>query len=604
MNSLALGQQRLAAHPRLFLDPNRLFTLRCGQRTDAVLEALKERLFRQADALLNEPTTEFLIVGPRMLERAQEVFARVAALSLAYRLAELPKYAERAKRELFAVREYPHWNPSHFLDTAELCTAFAIGLDWLHDALSEAEQFALRETLVQKGLVPGLEAQEKPEWWVRVTHNWNLVCNGGLAIGALAVADELPELASLILAHAVKNIPIALDGFGPDGAWEGGPHYWEYSAWYSALTIDALQTSLGHNLGLAEQPGLERAGLFPLHCLGPSGIYFNFADADGTALPQASLFWLGQRYRLPECVAENHRRLQAHPNRIHAFDLVWYQEQPAQHIEIPRGVAFRHGEIACMRTAWNDHHAFFVATKAGSGQTDHAHLDLGAFVLDAAGVRWSSDLGADDYDLPGYWDSGLDGGRWKYFRLNNRSHSTLVLNGHLQNPLGQTTIAQASFQGRSQSVVLDLGPAYSDDASAVRRGIVLTLETGVLIQDEVAWLPEAKQHELRWQLTTDAEIVLQGETAVLAKHGKVLHVRIVTPAGAVFQVASTVAGPLDRPNPGFRQLFATVHDAAPEIRVGVLLSRSGKGGNRSVRTLVNPLAITFTIIAESTLGEG
>lgn len=568
-------------HPRLFLDPNRLIRLKSAQQSDVVLEDLKGRLFLQADTLLNDPTTEFRIVGPRMLERAQQVLARVSTLALAYRLVERDEYLKRAKQELLAVKEYPHWNPSHFLDTAELCTAFAIGLDWLRAELSEAERNGLQNALAQKGLQPGLEALEKPEWWVRVSHNWNLVCNGGLTIGALAIADTLPELASHILAHTVKNIPIALDSFAPDGAWEGGPHYWEYSAWYTALTIDALQTSLGHDFGLAERPGpnpgVARAGLFPLHCLGPSGLYFNFADADVTALPQASLFWLGQRYQLPECIAENHRRLQEHPDRIQAFDLIWYQEQPTQRIEIPCCVTFKRGEIACMRTAWNDPEAFFVATKAGSGQTDHAHLDLGSFVLDAAGVRWSSDLGPDDYDLPGYWDPGRNGGRWKYYRLNNRSHSTLVLNGHLQNPLGETTIAQTNFHGQSQSVVLDLGPAYSEDASAVRRGIRLTPEKGVLIQDEVAWLPEAKQHELRWQLTTDAEIVLQGKTAVLTKQGRILQVRILTPANAIFEEASTDAGPLDRsnldqPNPGFRQLIATIHDAAPETRMAVLFS--------------------------------
>ncbi len=563
---------RAATHPRLFLDPNRLHRLQSGLQNDPVLESLKRRLFRQADALLNEPATEFRIVGPRMLERAQQVFARVATLSLAYRLVQNPKYAECAKQELFAVGGYPHWNPSHFLDTAELCTAFAIGIDWLYDTLSQVERGAFEETLVQKGLAPGLEAQEKPEWWVRVPHNWNLVCNGGLAIGALAVADALPELASRILAQAIQNLSIALDHFAPDGAWEGGPHYWEYSAWYSALTIDALETSLGHNFGLAERPGFDRAGVFPLHCLGPSRLYFNFADADVRALPQASLFWLGQRYRLPACVVENHRRIQEHPGRIHAFDLIWYQEQPMQQIELPRGIAFRRAEIVCMRTAWNDPQAFFVGAKAGSGQADHAHLDLGAFVLDAAGVRWSSDFGPDDYDLPGYWDSGRDGGRWKYYRLNNRSHSTLTLNGHLQNPLGQTTIAQASFHGQSLSVVLDLGAAYSDDASAVRRGIRLSPETGVLIQDEVAWSPEAKQHELRWQLTTDAEIALRGDTAVLTKEGRTLQARILAPANAVFQVAPTFAGPSEQPNPGFRQLIATVQDVRAEIRLAVLMS--------------------------------
>jgi Heparinase II/III-like protein len=570
MHSSTVLPTRAPTYPRLFLDSDRLSRLKSLQQTDAVFDNLARRLFRQAGTLLKEPPTEFRIVGPRMLERAQQVLARVATLALAYQLAEREEYLNRARHELLAVREYPHWNPSHFLDTAELCTAFAIGLDWLRAGLSAAEHDNLQDALVEKGLQPGLEAQEKPEWWVRVSNNWNLVCNGGLAVGALAVADTQPELASRILANSVKNIPIALDGFAPDGAWEGGPHYWEYSAWYSALTIDALETSLSHSFGLEERPGLERAGLFPLHCLGPSRLYFNFADADTTALPQASLFWLGRHYRLPECVAENHRRLQEHPDRISAFDLIWYQEQPAQRVELPRSVTFNRAEIACMRTTWNDPQAFFIAAKAGSGQTDHAHLDLGAFVLDAAGVRWSCDLGPDDYDLPGYWDGGRDGGRWQYYRLNNRSHSTLVLNGHLQNPLAQTKIVPATF--RDQSVVLDLGPAYPDDASAVRRGIRLIPETGALIQDEVIWLPEAKQHELRWQLTTDAEIVLQGNTALLTKQSKILQARILTPASAVFQMASMVAGPLDEPIRGFRQLIATVREATPETCVAVLLS--------------------------------
>jgi hypothetical protein len=41
-----------------------------------VRENPKERLFRQANALLNEPTTEFRIVGLRMLARAQQALAR------------------------------------------------------------------------------------------------------------------------------------------------------------------------------------------------------------------------------------------------------------------------------------------------------------------------------------------------------------------------------------------------------------------------------------------------------------------------------------------------------------------------------------------------
>jgi hypothetical protein len=558
-------------HRRLFLSQERLLRLRSDQEKDVALENLKRGLFRKADALLSEPTTEFVITGPRMLERAQQVLIRVAALSLAYLLLERRDYLERAKQELLAVRDYPHWNPSHFLDTAELCVAFAIGLEWLREELSERERDCLQEALLQKGVLPGCEAQEKPEWWVSVSHNWNLVCNGGLAIGALAIADSHPELTARVLGLSVEKMPLALDSFAPDGAWEGGPHYWEYSAWYSALTIDAMLTALGQDFGLSARPGLDRAGLFSIHCIGPSGLYFNYADAQVSVLPQASLFWLGRRYGLQECIEENHRRLERHPEFVHPFDLIWYERRPNDLAEIPRCIRFGRAEVACMRSAWNPQ-AFFVATKAGSGQTDHAHLDLGSFVLDAGGVRWATDLGPDDYDLPGYWDSGREGARWRYFRLNNMSHSTLVLNDHLQDPLGQTVIAKASFGEDSQHLILDLSAAYSEDAHSVFRGIKVVPEGGVLVQDEVVWLPGAKDHDLRWQMMTDAQLGIQANKAVLSKNGRMLHARIISPPTAIFQSVSAIAGEMELPNPGFRQLIVRANEPVPGARVAVFLS--------------------------------
>ena len=38
-------------------------------------------------------------------------------------------------KELRAAAAFPDWNPSHFLDTAEMTHAFAIGYDWLYEGL-------------------------------------------------------------------------------------------------------------------------------------------------------------------------------------------------------------------------------------------------------------------------------------------------------------------------------------------------------------------------------------------------------------------------------------------------------------------------------------
>ena len=71
-------------------------------------------------------------------------------------------------------------------------------------------------------------------------NNWNVVCHGGLVIGALAVAEEEPEIAEHIFNTALQNIPAVLRDFEPDGAWPAGPEYWEYTTRYCALFFDAV----------------------------------------------------------------------------------------------------------------------------------------------------------------------------------------------------------------------------------------------------------------------------------------------------------------------------------------------------------------------------
>jgi hypothetical protein len=116
-----------------------------------------------------------------------------------------------------------------------------------------------------------------------------------------------------------------------------------------------------------------------------------------------------------------------------------------------------------------------------------------------------------------------------------------------------------------------LSRAYSEDASSVLRGMSLMPE-GVLIQDEIIWPPGTNEHEVRWQMTTDAEISIHAGTAMLCKDGRTLHARIVSPPEAIFQTAPAIAGHLDRPNPGFRQLIVEVVDSAAKACVAVLLS--------------------------------
>jgi len=557
-------------HPRLFLTKERIEMLE-RRSADSALVALRTSLLREADALLETEPTEFRIVGPRMLESCQQVGRRVTSLALAFRISRASKYLERAKKELFAAAEFPHWNPDHFLDTAELCSAFAIGHDWLYDSLSGADRRQIRSALVEKGLKPGRDLQQQPAWWVSVGHNWNTVSNGGLAVGALAVAEDEPELAAEIVNTSATQMRLAENSFAPDGAWPAGPHYWEYTAWYSALTSDAFETALGTDMGLSGHAGFDRAGLFALHCSGAQGEYFNFGDSNVEIGPRPALFWLGKRFNLANCIAEHHRFLRSHA-RVHPFDLVWYQPFPELLPALPPCAYFRGTELVSMRTGWNDPQAVFLGVKGGCGQNDHAHLDLGSFVFDCAGVRWASDLGADAYDLPGYWDNGKDGARWKYFRLNNRSHNTLVLNDHLQDPTVSARIVRTDFREPFCFAIVDLSPAYARDTTSVKRGVGIRDARAILVQDEIAWRGDSQKQLFRWQMITDAEITISGADATLNKAGQSLRARILYPKEATFSVADPSPSSPENRNLGYRQLFIEGTEKSLSTRITVLFS--------------------------------
>ncbi len=69
--------------------------------------------------------------------------------------------------------------------------------------------------------------------------------------------------------------------------------------------------------------------------------------------------------------------------------------------------------LVFMRSTWSDRNALWCGVNGGYNQVSHGHLDLGTFELEVLGIRWAIDIGADNYNLPGYWDGREGGGRWK-----------------------------------------------------------------------------------------------------------------------------------------------------------------------------------------------
>ena len=133
--------------------------------------------------------------------------------------------------------------------------------------------------------------------------------------------------------------------------------------------------------------------------------------------------------------------------------------------------------ISIHRSGWKDTDVF-LAIKGGSPMINHGHMDIGSFVLDAKGKRWVMDLGRHDYHKLesqeiSIWDTRPDGDRWKVFRYNNFSHSTLVIDNQHQLINGKGSIIEVMTEEDFQSTLLDISEVYNQSIKQILRRVSL-----------------------------------------------------------------------------------------------------------------------------------
>ena len=285
-------------HPRLFIHADELETLRRKSEKNALNRSLKEAIVHQADVLLDDAPIERKLQGRRLLGQSRRCVQRVLALAMAYQLTEDAKYAERCKKEMLAAASFEDWNPSHFLDVAEMTFALAFGYDWLYDRLDEDSRLKIRDAIIHKGVE--LPFTTKHNGWVRSSNNWGQVCHGGLLAGAFAVLEDEPELAAKTAHSALKNVTRSMAAFAPKGSYPEGPGYWSYGTSYNVLLIGVLDSVLGSDFGLSLAPGFDRTGQYLSVVTGPSGMTFNYADGGAGRSAQPAVFWFASKFDRPD----------------------------------------------------------------------------------------------------------------------------------------------------------------------------------------------------------------------------------------------------------------------------------------------------------------
>lgn len=549
-------------HPRLLLLKGEEKALVTQIRKYPQWQTVHKAILEECDRMLDLPPVERIKIGKRLLDKSRECLRRVFMLSYAYRTTGEQKYLGRAEKELLAVAAFEDWNPTHFLDVAEMTMAVAIGYDWLFDKLNEPTRVRLREAMLTKGINPSMD--KTYNWFLSAEHNWNQVCNAGITFGALAVAEHEPAIAAHIVKRAVGSVPKAmLHSYKPDGAYPEGFSYWGYGTSFNVLLIAALEKALGTDFGLSHSDGFLKTGAFMQHLVGPTGLAHNWGDSGLKEGLTPALFWFAQRTQEPSLLWGQKALLSAPgstevKNRILPALLIWGTQTELSAVHAPKQT-FWAGQgpspVALMRSSWENSQAVFLGVKAGSPAVNHAHMDVGSFVMDALGERWAMDFGMQDYNSleskgVDLWNRSQNSQRWEVFRLNNFAHNVISFDNQLTNAKGYAKIDGVATEGASRMVTTNLSEMYQDQVKAVSRGLGIIDSRYAVVRDEVECGP--KETLMRWNMLTAADVrIVDAKTVELSQNGKKMLLMFDTQTPITIRTwPTTPQHDYDAPNPG------------------------------------------------------
>ncbi len=488
-------------HPRLIINDEKLNEIKRYKDTDIFLGQAYDKVMNMADVYVQTPPLDSL-KDSGVLGDTTRVSCDIKDIALycglAYQLTGEGKYADRIWQEIEVMTDTnSKWSEVNMLDTGVATFGFALAYDWCYDQWDETQKRIIRNAImrntfesVQQQFYRGFGS------WLTQPGNWNEVIANGTMCASLAIGDEegYSDIVNEIINHTIYRLPIhGLYGFAPDGAYGEGASYWNLALYTFFTMTNSMKTALGTDAGLEDFPGLSKTGYFPFGITGPMGT-FNHSDSwknvfDG-GVPV--YLYLGYRYNIPNLVSY---RVNHIDETLEVYDLLWYDPKVpviADHCEgleldyTPSGVEPQ----GSFRTGFGKDD-YFIAFKGGNNFAGHDQYDIGSFIIDANGVRWIEDTGAETYYFTG--------DRGKYYRMRAEGNNCLQFNPELSRMTEQTegynrfhTVCDYTDKGSSKGgayAVYDILPAYIADIKEGRRGFALiNNRTQFVIQDEFTTL--------------------------------------------------------------------------------------------------------------------
>lgn len=537
--SLLLSLQALALppHPRLFLPKGEETKLMQNIRADQRWKKVHEVILAESNVIVGLPNPAFkLNARKEMHQTGCEAVRRMLFLAYSWRMTGDRRYLEKAESLAQDICRLKDWNPYHFLDVAEITIAATFAYDWLYDDLPTELRASLLESIRDKALVTSeTGGAGNPDYnlrWMDMTSNWSQICHGSLAIGAIAIYEDAPDLCDRILDRSRNKMHIPMEAeYVPDGAYSQGIGYWGYGTMLNVMYLDAMEMNFGPEsvAALEAIPGFLQTGRYFSELLTNTQQSFSFCDnSTGDNLPEHCVFWFYKKTGDPTLLYHQKAMLDrwtGDPSFVHGsyarhdpLMLVWgagtgerpcadfaSARQPEELFYIARGL----NPVCTMRSGWTADD-IWLGFKAGNPSCPHGHMDVGEFMLEWAGIRWAEDLGSDSYGAfvslkkGSLFNMKPDALRWNdLLRYNNFSHNTLTVNGEFQNLETKAEFCDHGAEKDNMFAVADLTKTYAGALESAQRRVSLLDGRRIVVEDALT-ARSFKDAAVTWNLTTRA----------------------------------------------------------------------------------------------------
>ncbi len=549
-----------SGHPRILLLEGEEQQIHDLINSDETWKKMHFAILEESNKILGKSELERVMIGRRLLSTSRELLKRVFFLSYSYRMTGDEKFLNKAEKELLAVSGFSDWNPSHFLDVAEMTMGVAIGYDWLFTDLSDNTRETVKNAIVNKGIEPS--KNNSYNWFLRSENNWNQVCNAGMVFGALAVQEDFSDLAKEIIDRAFETITLPMEAYDPDGVYPEGYGYWGYGSGFNILFLSAIEKYLGTDGGLSNNSGFLNTGHFMKHMLTPTGGNFTWSDCGTGTNLNPSMFWFAEKTGNPSVLWSEKRFLEK--STFDSFKgirdlpaiLIWAKNIPLSSITEPPE-KFWSGQganpVALMRSDWTTQ-AVYIGFKMGSPSVNHGHMDIGSFVMEADNRRWATDLGMQNYESleslgMEIFGKTQDAERWTIYRMNNFSHNVIIVDDQQQKVNGYAKIEKQSDKEDFMFAVSDISTVYRDQLKSYSRGVALKDLKYTIVRDEFETL--GRSTNIKWQMLTKSNVEIGENEATLTDNGKILKLKVQGPDNLVMKKWSAdPPNSYDAENPG------------------------------------------------------